>query len=287
MPQLYGFLSKMYSIGYKESDFDIVFLNSRVTPKEKIQKKAEKILENITKYRYLVTFDDAAFKYVGIPASKKGIPVVFSGLNYPFEKYKKEYNLPDNICGVYEKFYTAEILKAFNKIKPIKKIAILYSKGIGEIGTRQIMSEIKGTIFEKKVILIYVKNMEDLERKTKMVNTNKDITLFIPQTLSLKDGDKKIPFYKLKEVYLKNIKKPDYSINISFAALGFLGFGGENYFKMGKQAAEIFLNYIKTKKPVIQNAKEYYFFFNYKRAKEINFIYPEWFLKDYVKEIVW
>jgi ABC-type uncharacterized transport system substrate-binding protein len=287
MPQLYGFLSKMYSLGKKEKDFDIIFLNSRITPPEKIKIKAKKILNNIYKYNYVITFDDAAFKYVGIPASKKGIPVIFSGLNYPFEKYKKEYNLSNNISGVYEKFYTKEILSAFNKIYPIKKIAILYSKGIGEIGTKQILNEIKDSIFEKKVVLIFVKNLEDLKEKCKLVNQNDDFSIFIPQTLSLKEKNKKIPFYKLKDIYLKYIKKPDYSINISFAALGFLGFGGENYFKMGQQAAEIFIKFAKTKKPVIENAKEYYFFFNYNRAREINFKYPQWFLKDNIKEIIW
>jgi hypothetical protein len=70
-PSYYGFLSKMYANGYKPDDFDIKFLNARVTSKKDLKLKADKFLKNIKKYKIVITFDDAAFKLVGIPASKK------------------------------------------------------------------------------------------------------------------------------------------------------------------------------------------------------------------------
>jgi hypothetical protein len=69
-----------------------------------------------------------------------------------------------------------------------------------------------------------------------------------------------------------------------FVHLGFLGFGGVDFYKMGMQLANIILKYPKIH--IIENAKNYYFFINAKRAKEIHFHLPEWFLINYVKVIV-
>ncbi|MEO1922938.1 MAG: hypothetical protein ABGX25_00275, partial [Nautiliaceae bacterium] len=46
MPQLNGFLSKMYE-KYSADDFDIFFLNARVSTKKELHQKAENILKNI------------------------------------------------------------------------------------------------------------------------------------------------------------------------------------------------------------------------------------------------
>jgi len=72
-----------------------------------------------------------------------------------------------------------------------------------------------------------------------------------------------------------------------FVKMGFIGFGGVDFFEMGKSSAKIMLNYFKTHKLKIINAPKAYYFINAKRAKEIKFKLPEWFIKDYVKEIVW
>jgi ABC-type uncharacterized transport system substrate-binding protein len=102
--------------------------------------------------------------------------------------------------------------------------------------------------------------------------------------MSVWDGKKKLPFLKFKDIYLKNIKKPDISVNMFFVKLGFLGFGGVDFYKMGLQLANIILKHPKTH--IIENAKYNYFFINAKRAKEIHFKLPEWFIKNYVKVIV-
>jgi hypothetical protein len=287
VPQLNGFLYEMYNANYNLQDFDIYFLNARVTPKKELLKKAQNILKNINKYKYIITFDDAAFKLVGIPASKAGKIVIFSGMNYPYEKYKKQYNLKNNIGGVFEKLYAKEILTMFNKIKPINKIAIFYSDGVGNIVKNQIAKELKNSIFEKKLELIHIDTLKQLKHKTKQINKDNKYTLFIPLTLSLKNEHKKVPFYKIKDIYLKNIKKPDFGINIYFIKLGFLGFGGVDFFKMGRECGKIFLSYKKTNKLKIVNAPKYHFYINSKRAKEINFKLPEWFVKNYLEDIIW
>jgi len=287
VPQLNGFLSKMYE-KYEADDFDIYFLNARIATKDELHQKAKNILKNLNKYDYVVTFDDAAFKLVGIPSSKKGKHIFFSGINIPFSIYQKKYHLNKSLfSGVYEKLYIKDILHTFNKIKPINKIAFFYSKGMGEIVKNQIVNELKNTEFEKKLVFIKCKNIDELKQKTKEINNNKNITLFMPFTLSLKTDNKKIPFYKLKDIYLKNIKKPDISMNLMLTKMGFLGFGGVNTFEMGKSLGELMLNYKKNQKHQIINAPKAAYFINAKRAKEIDFKLPECFIKNYVKEIIW
>ena len=284
IPQLQGFLSVMYQNGYKPDDFKLIFLNARKTPKEQLIKKASEILKSIKNYEFVATFDDTAFKLVGIPASKKGKWVYFSGINYPYNLYEKKFNLPKNIAGIYEKLYIEESLKVFNKIKPINKIAFFYSEGIGEILKIQTENELKNSIFKKKIDYIKVCTLTDLKQKTKLINNNTVYTLFMPFAMSLKNKNKKIPFLSFRNIYLQNIKKPDISVNMMFVKLGFLGFGGVDFYKMGMQLANLILN--KPKKHIIENAKNYYFFINAKRAREINFKLPKWFIKNYVKVIV-
>ncbi|GAX86952.1 conserved hypothetical protein [Lebetimonas natsushimae] len=284
IPQLQGFLSVMYQNGYQPNDFELVFLNARQTPKKELLKKAQNILKNISKYKYIVTFDDAAFKLVGIPASKKNKWVYFSGMNYPYDLYEKNFNLPKNIAGIYEKLYIKKNLEIFNKIEPISKIAFFYSEGVGKILKLQTQMELKNSVFEKKVDYIKVNTLNELKEKTKKINDNLKYTLFIPFAMSLKKGDKKISFVKFKDIYLQNIKKPDISINMFFVKLGFLGFGGVDFYKMGMQLGKLIIKHSRTH--IIEIAKDSYFFINAKRAKEIHFILPEWFIKNYVKVIV-
>jgi len=284
IPQLQGFLSKMYQEGFKPNDFKLIFLNSRKVSKEELTKKAKNILKSIKNYDFIVTFDDAAFKLVGIPASKKGIWVYFSGVNYPYNLYEKKFNLPKNIAGVYEKLYIKETLYIFNKILPIKKIAFFYSDGVGKILKIQTENELKSSFFVKKIDYIKVNTLDELKQQTKLVNKNTNYTLFMPFALSLKKDNKKLPFLKFKDIYLKNIKKPDVSINMMLVKFGFLGFGGVDFYKMGIQLANLILKF--PKKHIIENAKNNYFFINAKRAKEINFKLPKWFIEDYVKVIV-
>ncbi|WP_456480730.1 hypothetical protein [Nautilia sp.] len=287
IPQLNGFLSQMYEKNFKAENFDILFLNARVTPKKTLLKKASEILNDLKKYDYVITFDDAAFQLIGIPASKKQKPVFFSGINIPFKVYEKKYVLNKSLFGgVYEKLYVKEVLNTFNKITPVKKIAFFYSRGIGELIKKQVTAELNNTEYENKIAFIKCETIKELKEKVKKTN-NVSFTLFMPFTLSLKKEGKKVPLYTFKDIYLKNIKKPDISINRNFTKMGFLGFGGVDFFEMGKSTANIFLNYLKTKKPQIINAPKAYYFINVKRAKQINFKLPEWFIKNYVKDIIW
>ena len=277
-----GFLSVVYLNGYKPQNFDIVFLNSRVLKKELLKERVDKLLKKISDYSAVVTFDDTAFKLIGIPASKRGIRVVFSGLNKPYENYKKEYNLSNNISGVFEKLYVKEVLEVFNKIVPIKKIALFYSPGVGMIIKDQISTEIKDSPFSKKVDYFFIKTLDELKEKTKIVNSNDDYTIFMPIALSIKDNNKRLTFIEYKDIYLKNIKKPDISINMNFTKIGFLGFGGVDFYKMGEQSAIIFLQNRET----IEDADNFYFFINIKRANEIGIKLPDWFVKHYLKTII-
>lgn len=283
IPQLKGFLSVVYMNGYKPENFDIVFLNSRVEKKKVLKEKVSNILANISNYSAVVTFDDTAFKLIGIPASKKGIKVVFSGLNYPYEKYKKDYNLTNNISGVFEKLYVKEVLEIFESIMPINKIALFYSPGVSKIIKEQIATEIENSPISRKIDYFFVKTLDELKLKTKMVNENKEYTLFMPIALNVKNNNnEKLTFVQFKDIYLKNIKKPDVSINMYFTNIGFLGFGGVDFYKMGVQSARIFLK----NRQIIENANDFYFFINVKRANEIGIKLPDWFIRHYLKSII-
>ena len=287
-PQLYGFLDSLYTKGYKRDDFDIYFLNVRTTPKSKLKEKVEHILYTLKRYNFVITFDDAAFKLVGIPASKKGKQIFFSGLNYPYERYKKEYQLGNNISGVKEKIFAKEVLKTFDKIRPIKRIAFFYGNGVGKILKLQTEMELKGTKFLKKMEFIHVNDINELKKEKKRVGKDPRYTIFMPFAMSIldKNGHKK-SFKEYKDIFLKNIKKPDFSINIIFTKLGFLGFGGADFYTSGKQLADIFFSFQKNHKQKIEDIKDYLFFINIKRAQEIGFKMPKWFIKNYLKDYIW
>ena len=287
-PQLYGFLNSVYTKGYKRDDFDIYFLNVRVAPKNKIAAKVKNILSNLENYSSVITFDDAAFKLIAIPANKKGKQIFFSGLNYPFERYKTEYHLNDNISGVKEKIFAKEILQTFDKIRPINKIAFFYGEGVGKILKLQTEIELKGTKFLKKIEFIHINDIKKLKRETKRVDKDPKYTLFMPFAMSILDKKgHKNSFKEHKDIFLKNIKKPDFSISIIFAKLGFLGFGGADFFTSGKELADIFLSFQKNHKQKIEDIKSYLFFINTKRAQEIGFKMPKWFIKNYLKDFIW
>ncbi len=287
-PQLYGFLNSIYTKGYKRNDFNIYFLNVRVTPKNKIATKVKKILSNLDRYDAVVTFDDAAFKLVAIPANKKGKQIFFSGLNYPFERYKKEYHLKNNISGVKEKIFVKEILNIFNEIRPIKRIAFFYGNGVGKILKLQTKMELKNTKFLSKIDFIHINNINELKKETAKIGKDPKYTLFMPFAMSILDKNgHKNSLKEHKDIFLKNIKKPDFSINIIFTKLGFLGFGGADFYTSGKQLADIFLSFQKNHNQKIENIKDYLFFINIKRAREIGFKMPKWFIKNYLKDFVW
>lgn len=280
IPQLNGFLVTMYSQGFKPKDFEIVFLHARISNKNKMLKKVKKYLKNINKYDFVVTFDDAAFKLIGIPASKTKREY-FSGVNYPIKLYKKNFKANwNNICGVYEKLYFKEVLDSYKSFFKPKKIAFFYSDGIGKILKLQYEDEMKNTNYLKHTTFFYIKTEKDLIKKTKEAN---NYDLFLPYALSIKHNNKKIPFLKFKNIYLKNIKKPDLSINLNFVNLGFLGLGGVDFYKMGVQLAYMILNHQCS----IENAKHYLLFINAKRAKKIKFKIPENFLENKIQKIIW
>ena len=278
-PQLNGFLVTMYMNGYKPKDFDIVFLNCRVNSKEKIKQIANKYLKNLNKYQYVITFDDCAFKNIGLKASFKK-KVYFSGVNYPINLYKKHFKANwNNICGVYEKLYFKEVLNSYKSFFRPKKIIFFYGDGIGKIVKMQYKNEMKNTNYLKNTIFVHIKTKKELIEKTKEANK---YDLFLPYALTIKENGKKIPFLKFKNIYLK-IKKPDLSVNLNFINLGFLGLGGVDFYKMGVQLAKMFLN----KQCKIENAKNYMLYINAKRAKEIHFYIPPTFLKEKIKVIKW
>ncbi len=287
-PQLYGFLNSLYEKGYKRDDFDIYFLNARTASKESVKRKVKDILSNLNQYSSVVVIDDVAFKMVGILASKQGKYIFFSGLNYPYSRYEKEYNLTKNISGVRENIFAKKVLEVFNKIKPIKKIAFFYGNGVGKVLKLQIELELKDTKFFQMLDFIHINNIEELERETKRVNSDPKYTLFMPFAMSIYDKNGKKSSLKEHEyIFLNNIKKPDFSINNIFTKLGFLGFGGADFYQSGKQLANIFLNYKKNHKQKIEDIKECIFFINVKRAKEVGFKMPKWFIKSYVKDYIW
>jgi hypothetical protein len=69
--------------------------------------------------------------------------------------------------------------------------------------------------------------------------------------------------------------------------MGFVGFGGVDFYAMGKRCGKIFINYQHTHKLIIVNSPKVKYYINYKRAKEVGLKLPKWFLENYVKDIVW
>ncbi len=286
-PQLDGFLSTAYENGYSANEFVFNFLDIRTSSKNEIKKRVQHILKNLDNYDEVITFDDAAFKLIGIPASKKKHYVIFSGLNKSITQYKKEYNLNMNyISGVFEKLHYLDALKMYNKYYQIKRVALFYSYGVGEILKKQIQNELKDSKFNNKIDYMLVRNIDELKLKAKQINSNQKYTLFTPLALSVEDkNNKKLSFLDFKDIYLRYIKKPDISMNKTFIHLGFLGFSGVDFYKMGKQTGEIFISKRYKQKSIIEDAKNFSFFINIKRSKEVGLKLDKDFLLNQLDEI--
>ncbi|WP_457570491.1 hypothetical protein [Desulfovulcanus sp.] len=134
-PQYEGMLKVLRkSHFYDQMQIENFYMDTKATytTVEQIKMQAQKALDLIGKVKpnVVVTFDDAAFAYVGLRlVGCPGISVVFSGLNGQPEDYdqQKDFMLTrarpgNNITGVYEKLYIQKSVNVLQSICPrVKK----------------------------------------------------------------------------------------------------------------------------------------------------------------------
>lgn len=136
-PQKYGFEQELREFSFNQNIFFNVtsfYINAKtinIKP-EQINLVANIIISEINKIKpdFIVTTDDVAFEYVGIPLSKT-TKVIFSGLNRPYKEYQALYPVNiKNVSGVEERYDLDKIFLLIKKARfSINKIYLLVEGG--------------------------------------------------------------------------------------------------------------------------------------------------------------
>ena len=289
-PQYKGVVDALKDITSFKLNIKSYFLKAKSLTKDKLKEKqniAVKIFKNF-KPDISITIDDTAFQTLAkFYTSAKGHGyLVFTGINIPPEEYNKKLKFIKGrypiarITGVFEKLYIKEQLDFFRLIigRPIRKVAVIYSNdAIGKIVMKQIVNELKGTRYEKKIYIYLVETLNDLRMVCKRINKNRAIDAYIPACLSLLSDGRRIPIQKFSSLLLRYIHKPDLTLNSSFCDLGFFGGVSVDFYYMGKRAGEM-VKMLLDNYPIgrirVEDAPKKVVVINLRRAKEIKLRIP-------------
>ena len=226
------------------------FLDTRVRPKEEVAKIVEQIIQDIrtVKPKFVFTIDDAAFamlyeEVLRHPETK----LVFTGLNRTLDYYNGKAHFLDNrtpaanITGVFEYLFMREQFELLEAIlqRPLNRVAVLHSTdAIGVILKDQILDELKGTPYEKQVVLFPAEDIPAMINAAKAINSDPAIDAYMPVTLSVHDpaDNRRKTMEFLAPLLTQHIRKIDLSLNDSFTAFGFFGGVSVDFYQMGFQS---------------------------------------------------
>lgn len=209
-PQEAGFYETLEDFIEDTSGYKFIFHGADMYTKtkniqiEQIEHVAEQILNQIYIFKpdYIFTTDDNAFKYVAIPASRKGFKIIFSGLNKPYSDYQKEYRLDnDNFAGVNETITLTPLFTLFNNVGFVPtKYYILseYSGNSYKSITDKFLQNVYLSILDQKKIKPTIIEIRDRRQLEKVIRDFNNITdhyvilltiqkLYDPDTLTLHD----------------------------------------------------------------------------------------------------
>ena len=240
------------------------------------QKYVSKFLKDNLKNNFIITIDDAAFKYIGAPLSKKHIMVFFSGLNNPLSSYKGTYN-PKYISGIQEIVSLEKFNTFITKQPTLNKILILCSStaSITEKGiTNNIIKELKRLQLNYQINTF--RSSQDLVSFLNLYNQAKDTYWMFITLQRLFDGYTNNILNK-REIYQLFHKYNKHNIEIITNFIGVKLFNvsmsdGPNFYKMGYDLANMLVIFINNNfKPInkiIINSKSI-ITVNYNRFKKI------------------
>lgn len=249
MPQFNAAIDALEQGGFATLSSKGYFLDARVASKKEVHKAIEQIKRDIrqTKPRLVLTMDDPAFALLYEEVRRQaGTQMVFSGLNRDLDFYNDKVRFlngrsPEaNITGVFETLFMRDQLSMLEAVlqRELDKVAILYSTdAVGNILKDQILSELKGTPYEHKIVLFSADDVPTMMKNAKAINDDSQIDAYIPVTMSVPDpvDNKRKTMDLLAPMLLGVIHKIDLSLNASFTEYGFFGGVSIDFYQMGFQ----------------------------------------------------
>ena len=295
-PQYEGCIRAIEDSGFllKEGkNFKVFYMDTkrRFNTPEKIRERANIALKLIEEFSpdILVTFDDNAFRYVGLSLVDISISIVFSGMNFQPEYYHKIIPCIEsrerpghNITGVYEKLHFIDALKVQSKILgTLDKVVVFVERysPTGRALLRQIEQEIKDERPPCKIEIRVVKSWEHFKEEIRRIRADPHVSSLYPAALLLKDryGNS----YTAPEIFswiTGHLSIPSMAINYAFVKLGLFGGVGVDFRAMGYQAGQMVVKILNGKRAgeiPIEDAKRYALVFNLSRARELRINIPE------------
>lgn len=245
-PQHFGItqnLRKLYP------DYKIVIrsyqMKSKTINKNRIERVSKIIKNKIEDFKpnYIFTTDDNAFEYVAIPLSKN-YKIISSGLNKPYEGYKKKYpKLNENNLIIIEELIRMDNI--FNILELAKiKIGtwhVLYDNTpTSYYMMKNYESELSG---KGKVVYTKVETIDELRSYLRKNKKKYDVYVITLQSIYDRDRGEYVTKEKFfKEFKFFNHKMLELGGNPIFSKFGISICCGPDFYMMGNLASEHFIN---------------------------------------------
>jgi hypothetical protein len=246
-PQQNAAIDALKQSEFKELSFKEYHLNARFLSDMEVNRIVERIVSDIRnlKPKFVIVSDDPAFSrlYEEIlehPETR----MIFTGLNRSLDEYNDKARFMENrvpvanITGVFEYLFMREQFSMAEAIlgKALNRVAVLYSTdAVGMIVKDQILTELKGTEYERRVVSFVAEDLPSLVETARRIDEDDTIDAYIPVTLSIHDpaSDQRMDLSALAPIITEIIRKMDLSINSSFTEAGFFGGVSIDFYQMG------------------------------------------------------
>ncbi|PNU20308.1 hypothetical protein C2E25_07740 [Geothermobacter hydrogeniphilus] len=297
-PQETGALNELRDSGWIEGENLILGrfymqTKSRYTSPDEIHQRGLAALEKIRQFNpdIVLTFDDNAFREVGLALAGGPVPVVFSGLNGQPEDYNRmrrfmtsRQHPEGNITGVYEKLYLKHSLEvlaaAFPGLRGGKVVGITDDSPTGKALSKQFRIElgqarqIAGLQWEER----QVKTFGEYQNLIRQLNENPEVVAIYPVAVRLPTADGTTR--TARQIFpwtIAHSTKPEMALNYYFSKLGLFGGAAVDFRKMGAVAGRQVGWILEGRRAgdlAIVDAPDYAIVFNLTRAKELGLQIP-------------
>ena len=247
-PQISGIISQLRKTKGISFDTQVYYMKARKVHTTTYQRNSisTKIIKDVNEFNpdYVITTDDLAFEYIGIPLSKTK-NILFSGLNKPFVEYK--ISNKEKFCGVEEKITLDNFIKILDEVKfyPYKFWIIKDNSSTGYYMAKNYVSELKNKS-NYKLQEIQINSVRELREFIQKIQSEpKGIIVLSYQSLIDKDFDKiRTKEETLKDVLKYNSKHLELGGNYLYSKGGVAISIAPNFYKMGQLVGELLIENI-------------------------------------------
>lgn len=248
-PQIAGIIKTLRTLDNYEFDTQVYYMKARKVYISNIDRKyiSNKIKNDIEKFEpdYIITTDDIAFEYVGIPMSKS-YKILFSGLNKPF----KEYNIKNrnNFTGVEEKIILDKFIKILDEVKfsPFKIWIIKDNSTTGYFMAKNYIQEFKNKT-NYKIQEVQINTIRELRTLIDDIQKEpKGVIVLSYQYLLDEDYNKIRPKdCTIQDLIKYNKKHLELGGNFLYSKEGVAISIAPNFYKMGELVSQLLIDNIK------------------------------------------